>query len=504
MTPFRRFVWRFVYGCVDSRVAVALTRCGVTLAARLIGEVRAQGLLSAFERRVVISGWPHHSAGWVNLHLSRFLWRVRHSRRVMAAPVKSGPPVGVNPRAAGRAPIRVGCIGRFRGLLSFPLELFEGFPPEAELHLFDLEYAGACADYLEAITPHYVTLKATSDYVAVAAEAINRADLDVLVNANAKADAYALLDRIDTPCVLNFCPGSDFVHHDRVAVQMNGQPQADYFIVGRRMFCGTTARIFAQQPVYPLRGYYDPRGIQLVPQKRWADRKPLIVFHGSLYKLAQDEVLRCLFTLVADDPSLAFVMMGKDSADALSCIDRAARRHGVASRVHYEGAFESARSHSGIVADHGWRKLRSYLADARLAPDPWPIGGASSRFEAYAMGVPSVHMAVRFDEASWGRPQLSVCEVPHMLIPQSAASTVREYRAISQRCLCDQAFADTLAVEQTRVARELGDPGRLWYQVFDCYREWLESSNTATTRVLSVLHGIGGRPAREPVPQQAR
>src|SRR5438552_2339388 len=87
-----------------------------------------------------------------------------------------------------------------------------------------------------------------------------------------------------------------------------------------------------------------------------------------------------------------------------SCVP-AAPQCGVSSRVHYEGAFESARSKSGVVADHGWSKLCSYLADARLAPDPWPIGGASARFEAYAMGVPSVHMAVRFDEASWGRPQ---------------------------------------------------------------------------------------------------
>jgi len=372
---FRHRIWRSVYACAGSGVVVTLAASAIAAITRLFGETRAQGLLSAFERRFIISGWPHHRAGWVNLHLSRVLWRIRGARTVR-------PPLAVRSPVAGRAPIRVGCVGRFRGLLSFPKALFEGFPPAAQLHLFDLEYAGACADYLAGVTPHYLPVKATSGHVAVAADEINRADLDVLVNANSKADAYELLARIETPCILNFCPGSDFVHHGRVAVQMNGQPQADYFIVGRRMFCGTTAQVFGNRPVYPLRGYYDPRGIQLVPQKRWAERKPLIVFHGSLYKLAQQEVLRCLFALMADDSSLVFVIMGKDSADAVSRIDRAAREYGVASRVHYEGAFDSARSNLGIVADHGWSRLCSYLADARLAPDPWPIGGAWARFEA--------------------------------------------------------------------------------------------------------------------------
>src|SRR5207247_9553140 len=134
----------------------------------------------------------------------------------------------------------------------------------------------------------------------------------------------------------------------------------------------------------------------------------------------------------------------KDWSDATARIARAARHFRVEDRVHYAGAFDATRSTTGAVVDPGWTRLKSYLADARLAPDPWPVGGASARFEAFAMGVPSVHMAVRFDEASWGRPQLSVCEVPHMLIPQAAVTTVHEYRAVAERRLYDQAFARTL------------------------------------------------------------
>lgn len=487
---WRQRAWRVFYAVVDAGVTVRVCALVVGAARAVVGGRRTDGLLSAFERRFVISGWPHHGRGWINLHMSRFLWRVRRSS-------SPRPVVRVKAIAAGRARIRVGCIGRFRGLLSFPKTLFDAFPREAELHLFDLEYDGRCADYLASVTPHYVPV--TDGGVGAASRAVDAADLDVLLNANAKRDAYDLLDRIDTPCILNFCPGSDFVHHDRVGVQLNGQPQADYFFVGRRLFCGTTGAFFGDDAVYPVRGYYDPRDMRLDAQARWAARKPLIVFHGSLHKLAHEPVLACLFTLMAADSSVAFVIVGKHSPDAWPRIDEAARRYGVASRVHYEGAFDSSRSSSGGVPDPGWHKLRSYLGDARLAPDPWPIGGASARFEAYAMGAPSVHMGVRFDRDSWGRPQPGVCEVPHMAISQAVVATADEYRTACDRCLHDEAFADTLIAAQALIARELSDPARLWRQIFDAYAEWLEQRRESSAAARAVVHAIDQRIAGDRV-----
>ena len=341
-------------------------------------------------------------------------------------------------------------------------------------------------------------VRATNDAVDVAAQAINAADLDVLVNANGKLDACDLLDRIETPCVLNICPGSDFLHHERVAIQMNGQPQADYFFVDRRMFCATTGDFVGHERLYPMRGHYDLRDIALGGHKGWAERRPLIAFHGSLYKLAHQEVLTTIFALLADDSTVEFVFMGKDSLDALARIGRTAGNLGVEERVHYAGTFDATRSATGTVLDPGWTRLKSYLADARLAPDPWPVGGASARFEAFSMGVPSVHMGVRQDPASWGRPQPGMIEVPHMATSRGVAWSVEEYGAISDRCLHDAAFADALSAEQFRIARQLSDPARLWQQVFDCYREWLESVGRTTAHVDPVLRTISDQMAEEP------
>ena len=137
----------------------------------------------------------------------------------------------------------------------------------------------------------------------------------------------------------------------------------------------------------------------------WIERENLIVFHGSLYKLASYPFLSLLFELLLEDKHLEFVFMGRGDDKLLSKIFQWAKEKGVDSRVHYEGHFSPVRNNEGIIDDPGWEKLKGYLLKARLAPNPWPIGGGSARFEAYLSGAPMVHMGVRFDSEIWGKSQ---------------------------------------------------------------------------------------------------
>src|SRR5581483_1956586 len=251
--------------------------------------------LDYVQTELIYSGWPGHPRWWINQHMSRFFGRLRwsmaqtHEPRSVAAPRASR-------TDADR--LRVGCIGAFSGLLGFPRELFEAFPQAWSLHAYDVEYRGQLAPYLRDIAVEYKPLAestwGTPEAIAAAADAINRADLDVLMVIMHKAPAYALLDRVTTSCVAHVCTGQELLHHDRVSFHICPQIEADYFLKDDRLFCGTTRAPFPGAPVYFGFICCDPRDLTGSRIKSWSERENLIVVHGSLYKFASPDFLRTI------------------------------------------------------------------------------------------------------------------------------------------------------------------------------------------------------------------
>ncbi len=459
-------LWRCVYGLLRTRLAVACSTALLQAVAAVRGPAAASALLDRFEHGFAFSGWPTHGRNWINLDISRFTWRVRRT----LAGARPVPALAARPMPVGR--LRIGIVGRFAGLLGFPKILFEAFPTTADLFIVDLPYAGHVAPYLkDCATGGYVEVgqHESAETTPRAIASINAASLDLLINVGWKTDAFELLDGVTTPVIFNYCTGSDLLHHPKVSVQLHGQPQADYFIRDHQMFCGTTRAPFGPERVFMISGYIDPRDLPLATSPAWPQRDPLVVFHGSLFKLAKPAILDLLCQLLADDTELEFALMGKDNGTALDAIMRTAERYGVRSRVHYEGAFVSTRGADGRVADPGWQRAIALLQHARLVPDPWPVGGGSSRYEAYALGAPSVHMAVKLSPDAWGRPQLATCEVPSLLVAAGTATTIDGYRSICRSCLYDEAFATALVQQQVDAARRVTDGERWWREVFDAY-----------------------------------
>jgi hypothetical protein len=458
--------WRAFYGVMNSRWFVWLLRGAI----RLTDRVKPGAALTWLELRVG-EAWPLRIPGWVNVHISELLWSLR--RRHVVQPGR-----GRRTPRTGTSRLRVGCLGAFSGLLGFPTSLFEAFPRGADLHIYDLQYKGQLAHALRTVAPRYQpfnleTSTAYQEDVGRVVAAITRDDLDLLLVIRSKRDVYDILDHLRTPCIAHVCTGSDVLHHPQVDFDLYCQPEAGFFPVGRELFCEFTRSPVKGHLVQPASLCFDRRNLDIdadVPS--WEQRSPLIVFHGSLYKLASDAFLECLFGIVAAHSDVEFAFMGKDWADALARIDARARRWGVGARVHYEGTFSAMRNADGVIDDAGWLRLLDLLKRARLAPDPWPVGGASSRFEAYVMGVPTVHMGLRTDPASWGRPHPGVFAVPNLLVPQATAYSVEEYQAIATSCLTDPAFADAVAATQRATARAASDPDEYWSQVFRAFDEW--------------------------------
>ena len=464
------FFWRALYGLLDTQFVVTVTSWifrGLTL---LSGRPFAEGLLALLERRLVFSGWPYQSPGWINLHLSRFVWRVRRQ------PARQGQTRKATHRSC-HVPLRIGFVGCFSGLLGFPRDLFEACPSTVRLHIFDIEFQGQLASYLRDVATGYFSIpnpegRPDRAHIAALANAINTSELDMLVSISWREHGYDLLDAVTTPCIVNHCTGSDLMHHEKVDVQLYLQPQADYLLRGSRLFCCTTE---SQSPFGNLReitGFYDRRSVDSSAVKTWKEREPLIVFHGSLHYLQGCKYLETVFGLLGDDDGLQFVFMGKDNGVALKTVIEAAKRAGVDTQVNYEGVFSATRSEDGTIHDSGWLGMLSYLRQARLAPDPWPYGGGASRFEGYLAGVPSVHMGLRVDRASWRQRQHSVVEVPLLHVPAATATSTDEYRTLCRRCLYDEEFADGLISEQLRVAEAASDSSGWWGELVELYEEW--------------------------------
>jgi glycosyltransferase involved in cell wall biosynthesis len=461
-------VWRVFYAFVESAPVTAAVAIAMTLVRRLLGDDRAEGLLALADRRLVHSGWPYHSRGWTNLHMARWLASIRrwphrrHARRPRCHPI---------PRTHR---LRVGIIGPFSGLLSFPASLFRGFPSAADLTIFDFSYDGRYAAYLEPLAAKYIPMNesSSSEQVSVAARIIDAEQIDLLINTLAKRPVSDLLDRLHGPCRAHYCNGSEPLYHDNIDFQLYPQPEADYFVRGGRLFSTTTVNWFSQQRFFSVTPYYDVR--ELSPDwPCWGQREPLITYHGSLYKLASPAYLAVLFALLREDRALRFVFMGKDNGSALSSICDAAAKHDVASQVRYVGQFSSTRNADGVVDDHGWAKMRQLLARSRLAANPWPLGGGSARIEAYASGVPCIGVRLSFDKSLWNRPQLVVCDVPAIHAAAGTAWSAEEYIELCRKCLRDKTFFERVVRDQRTVLATLTDSRAWWRQVFDAYAGWM-------------------------------
>ncbi|MGQ0536680.1 MAG: hypothetical protein ACT4PT_11485 [Methanobacteriota archaeon] len=470
--PVQAAFWRAAYGVLEHEASVRLFASLLDQLSRRRGVGSARAVEGRFVRAFSLLGWPPPHGRWRNLHVSRFLARVRRRRRGSRfAPSRA-------PDPAADRPLRLGVFGPLSGLLGFPPSCFSQLPPEVELFVYDLEFRGSDAPYLAAVAAGYRGLRIfgtpdEGEAVREAAATVDADRLDVFVNLYQHPVAEDLVGLIDAPCIVHVCSGSDLLHHPKVSFTMYPQPQADCVVRGDRLLCGLTGRPFPRERVVPAFIPYDTRALPVGAAPSWKERDPLIVFHGSLYKAADPDFLRHALSLLVEDPDLRFVLIGKDDGASLARIRDHAEAAGVASRVEYEGAFDAMRDASGEAADPGWGRLRQILGRARLALDPWPMGGGSSRAECYAAGVPVVHLGVDPSPAAWGRPQRAIVDVPALNTVRGTASTPDEYLALARRCLRDPAFAEELVAEQTEIVRRVSDGAAFWRQIVYAYSDWL-------------------------------
>lgn len=469
--------WRIFYATLDANTFLFMIASVLRFAQKYYGSESIDRIFKLIYRNFVSSGWPVWKEGgalWVNLEVARFLINLRRQynryEQVKCRPVTLDP----------TRPLRVGFYARFNSNQIVSKELFEAFPGnQANLFIFDKPYSGNRATYLEPLATEYTVINfnkrgshSSHKLLRPAADAINKANLDILINISGN---YDLMDMIDTPCLINLAMGSDLLHHEKVRFHIQAQIPADYLLRNNRIFNCLSRTYINSSNVYGDVAFYDRHQIAIGTQALWKKRLLLIVLHGNLRYLNSPQYLKLLFKLLQMDSDLDFVFMGQYPENNLPFILESAKKAGVFSRFHYEGTYSLLRNEKDEIADPGWQKMLSLLMTARLSPDPWPLGGGASRFECYCTGVPSVHLGVDNSRSSWGKPRSSVCEVLPLIAPKGTAQTVDEYFDLCVKCLYEKSFSDDLIKEQWETARRLGDPNYFWQKILGYYDEWLKS-----------------------------
>ncbi len=456
----RWLLWRFVSSASLRAFLVSAVAGGRGLA----GSRFADGLVERLAALLARSSFPYRVPGYSNLHAAELVSELRRASRQVrdAASARA---------CSSAATLRVGCLGPFSGLLSFQRAFFEHHPENIELFVYDLAFDGGFARFVEPFVRAHRPIPdlADDEWARRVAATINVDRLDVLVTVYPKPRLYDVLDRIDPPAVVNICTGSEPMFHPRFTRQIYAQPQTAYRLAADRIVCEVTGRAVPSARVTSGWVLYDDRGLRGANPEPWARRRPLVVFHGSLYKLNAAPFLRTLCRLLHDDRQLEFVFMGRDTPKGiLAAITHQFARENLSERVHYDGAFVPARREGGESGSEEWNRLVGHLSAARLAPNPWPIGGGSSRVEAYLAGAPTVHMALASirDAASEG----SLVDLPALTVPRATATGQTEYLGLCRQCLYHEAFANQVAADQLAIGRAVTSPQLYWEQLMTVFQ----------------------------------
>ncbi|WP_155887803.1 hypothetical protein [Paucidesulfovibrio longus] len=380
--------------------------------------------------------------------------------------------------------LRIGVVTR-RVDMGFP-ECYESqFPQPHQLYLFDTVVddgphrpAPARPDI------HCVRVEQQESYqkfIRELAERINAAQLDILILANwcpvrfnqPKRDLASL---VDTPCLIGYLSGSDLIYHPKVDYSLYVQPRKGYSVKNQRLWSHFARGYVRAERCYETVFTWPSYEIKRAENPPFSQRSNIILSMNRLYKVAQTPYLTAITTLLQRDKSLRFVFLGEDNAQHLESISSFFRRSGVASQVQYLGAFSLYLPKEQLTD-----KIFTLLRAARLAPDPWPIGGGRTRIEAYSAGTPSTHMRLDHTPTTlWNRDSQKGTDLPCLELPEATATTLDEFISICSRLLYDKEAAESIVRKQYRIVDHVTSPSVWWEEVLSSHDQWLHGTGWAS------------------------
>lgn len=376
----------------------------------------------------------------------------------------------------GMKPLKIGFVGALSANLVTPPSLFDGFPDHHELYIFDISLRGEhCSQFPEKRAYSVELFDLNEDYenaVCGLSRVINKRQLDMLFIAHHDfGQQRDLLDLVDTPYILNISSSSMLCNHPKVSASLVVQPRKDFFVKDGKMYSAYTGSYLGGEACWEGPFFFDGKEVSSAEIIPWEDRPPNIFFHGRLHKLESKLFLECMDCILNEDSNVKFIFAGngeKSVAEVFSFFERRGRKE----QVVYLGEF--THDHGGGSA--GWKTLFENLNNARLAPNPWPVGGGSARVEAYVSGTPQVHLGMTPGEGNlFDTTGQTIVDLPFLNTELGTASGIEEYGLLCRKCLFDRDFAQLLVEQQYAVAKSNTDSARWWNENIAYYDRWLNS-----------------------------
>lgn len=367
-------------------------------------------------------------------------------------------------------PRRIGFLGAFSGLLSFPPDVFLCAPQEMDLFVYDIPYKSTARSQLEGFVNYRELRLVGGDFLSetkqgVPARIINDDQLDVLFVIREKHDAFALLSYLDVPAIVSVNTGSHMSFHSRVALESFVQRPWGYVRESkgvRDLRTNTLIPTCADDICLPL--LFHVRGAEISCIDRTSKDKKAIYYWGSLYKIDSDRYLTWVRTLLASLPWLEFHVWGKGSEAQVASIRGKLTEFG--GRFVYHGAFDAAYEPSGdIRGQDSWAELVARVkSTGGLFLQSFPVGSATSVVEATAFGLLALCVMPPFSL------NLEPPECPSMILDflfraGGSFPCDEEMLAAAKQHLQDPKGTSELTAAQQKYAIQLGSKARFWNDI---------------------------------------
>lgn len=368
-----------------------------------------------------------------------------------------------NGRPVDRRGLHVCVIGTLGGNLNTPPRWLDGIDiGENKVVVFDLADHGLWArreSRQTSILPF--TTGQRKDALAVFDEMHRKEHFDICIYAMNSVDASRFVERSRATTDVYLCTGSIPALANRTLLNLWVQDQCDL----RQTSDGLNSLYTGLLPGIHSRSFapfYDSRGMGTLRVE--ASRERLIFVHGSLYKFRHPSYLTTISNVLRRVSDARFVFAGSGTQEHLNEITQHFRREGVNSRVDYAGHLPVGQGDAGQFSN-----LAELLGRAAAYANPWPVGGGSSRIEAYGMGTPVVHLGM--DGSRLTRPsQTQTCvDVPALNVHELTAFSVKAYEQRLHSLLVDGSGKEKIDT-QFKVFNELTSPENWWGRLTEIHQ----------------------------------